>query len=95
MIDFEKKLQVSEYNNKELRKEYNKLNEKHEELQRYYNELNDRYVDKLNAYNSTVVKMREVMKENDRLKEENKNVNIDFFILTILLFINLLFIFLG
>lgn len=95
MTELEEKLEISEFNYNVLKDEYKKLKEKYDELNGYYDDLNERYVKKLNAYNATVVKTREIEKENNKLVKINKEVNRDFYIMFVLLLVSLAFYFIG
>lgn len=90
-----KDLETTTFNYDELGNEYRELRKKYDELKGYYNELNDRYVKKLNVYNATAVKIREVEKKNNKLEKINKEVNRDFYIMFVLLLVSLAFYFIG
>ncbi len=90
-----KELEAMTFNYDELGNEYRELRKKYDELNGYYGDLNDRYVNKLNAYNATVVKMRDIEKENNKLTKVNKEVSRDFYIMFALLIVSLAFYFIG
>lgn len=90
-----KELEAMTFNYNELGNEYRELRKKYDDLNDYYDDLNDRYVKKLNAYNHTVVKMRETREDNEELAKENRGLVLKLCITFTLLLACCMFILVG